>query len=51
MLAAASDAFSLQLPLKACRAAEGDARAALWLGPDEWLLLAPEHEAGEEFSP
>jgi len=39
VLAAASEAFSLQLPLEACRAAEGDARAALWLGPDEQLLL------------
>ena len=26
-------------PLRACEAGE---RAALWLGPDEWLLLAPE---------
>ena len=42
VLAAASDAFSLQLPLEACRATEGDARAALWLGPDEQLLLVQE---------
>ena len=27
------------------RAVEGGARAALWLGPDEWLLLAPGEEA------
>src|SRR5580658_372480 len=39
VLAAAGDAFELQLPVEACRAAEGDARAALWLGPDEQLLL------------
>jgi sarcosine oxidase subunit gamma len=39
VLAAAGDAFELQLPAEACRAAEGDARAALWLGPDEQLLL------------
>ena len=39
VLAAAGAAFGLQLPEQACRAAEGDARAALWLGPDEQLLL------------
>ena len=44
VLAAASDAFSLQLPLEACRAAEGDARAALWLGPDEQLLLVQQSD-------
>jgi sarcosine oxidase subunit gamma len=27
------------LPAQPCRAAEQGARAALWLGPDEWLLL------------
>jgi sarcosine oxidase subunit gamma len=33
------------LPTQPCRAADHGARAALWLGPDEWLLLgfgAPE---------
>ncbi len=44
VLAAAGDAFGLALPLEACRAAEGDARAALWLGPDEQLLLVQESE-------
>jgi len=44
VLAAASDAFSLQLPREACRAAEGDARAALWLGPDEQLLLVQQSD-------
>jgi sarcosine oxidase subunit gamma len=39
VLAAAGAAFGLQLPDQACRATEGDARAALWLGPDEQLLL------------
>jgi sarcosine oxidase subunit gamma len=39
VLAVAGDAFGLRLPTEACRAAEGDARAALWLGPDEQLLL------------
>lgn len=27
------------------RRAAGDSRAALWLGPDEWLLLAPPGQA------
>ncbi len=34
-------AFGLRLPTQPCRATEADGRAALWLGPDEWLLLAP----------
>src|ERR1700730_17342440 len=38
VLSAAGEAFGVSLPLEACRAAEGDARAALWLGPDEQLL-------------
>jgi sarcosine oxidase, subunit gamma len=46
---AAGQAFGLHLPREACRAARtgehAGERAALWLGPDEWLLLAPE-EAG-----
>ena len=43
--AAASRAFGLELPASACRAATGAGRAALWLGPDEHLLIAPESEA------
>ena len=40
---AAASAFGAALPQQACRAtvAGGGDRAALWLGPDEWLLLAP----------
>lgn len=41
---ACAAAFSCDLPRQACRAAEAGERAALWLGPDEWLLLAPEAE-------
>ncbi len=37
----AGAAFAVLPPLQPCRAAEADGRAALWLGPDEWLLLAP----------
>jgi sarcosine oxidase, subunit gamma len=39
---AAGRAFAVALPQSACRAATSGDRAALWLGPDEWLLLAPE---------
>lgn len=33
-------AFGVDLPTKLGAAAERDGRATLWLGPDEWLLLA-----------
>ena len=39
--AALGAAFGLALPTQPCRAAEAGGRTALWLGPDEWLLLAP----------
>lgn len=39
-IAAAAEAFGVALPREACRAAESGDRAALWLGPDEWLLVA-----------
>ena len=39
--AALGAAFGLALPTEPCRAAQADGRSALWLGPDEWLLLAP----------
>jgi sarcosine oxidase subunit gamma len=38
-------AFGVALPRDACRAATHPPRAALWLGPDEWLLIAPDGEA------
>jgi len=41
---AAAGPLGMALPAEACRAATRGDRAALWLGPDEWLLLAP---AGE----
>ncbi len=37
-------AFGVALPQIACQAAALEWRAALWLGPDEWLLLAPDAE-------
>jgi len=35
-------AFGLPMPEAACRAESASGRAALWLGPDERLLLAPD---------
>ena len=43
--AAAETAFGAAVPARACRAGLQGGRAALWLGPDEWLLIAPEAEA------
>ena len=37
----AGQAFGVALPNQACRAARAGDRAALWLGPDEWLLISP----------
>jgi sarcosine oxidase, subunit gamma len=43
VMAAAGNALGLTISGAACRAAvNGDQAAALWLGPDEQLLLAPE---------
>jgi sarcosine oxidase subunit gamma len=43
--ARAGDGFGLALPMTPCRATADATRAALWLGPDEWLLLsAPDTE-------
>jgi sarcosine oxidase subunit gamma len=39
--------LGLPIPLVPCRASERAERAALWLGPDEWLLLAPEAETAD----
>lgn len=36
--------FGVELPAIPMRAHVAGARAALWLGPDEWLLLAPESD-------
>ena len=41
-VAALSSALGLSLPVKAKTSTSADGRHALWLGPDEWLLLAPE---------
>ena len=38
------EAFGVPLPHDACRASIAGARAALWLGPDEWLMIAPDSD-------
>jgi sarcosine oxidase subunit gamma len=43
-------AFGVELPREACRAHESGPRAALWLGPDEWLLLAEDTEPNALFA-
>jgi sarcosine oxidase subunit gamma len=40
----AGRALGLELPRTACQSSSGDNRHALWLGPDEWLLLSPDAE-------
>jgi sarcosine oxidase, subunit gamma len=42
---AAERAFGTPVPITACRAGVQGERAALWLGPDEWLLIAPPEAA------
>jgi sarcosine oxidase subunit gamma len=43
--AAAEQALGLAIPASPCRAALDGGRAALWLGPDEWLLIAADGSA------
>ena len=40
--AAMSFAIGVEFPRQACRAVTEGSRAVLWLGPDEWLLIAPD---------
>jgi sarcosine oxidase, subunit gamma len=47
VLAVAADALGLPRSETACRAVRNDGRAALWLGPDERLLLGPADAAQE----
>ena len=44
-LGIAGTALGIDSAPGACRASQGGTRAALWLGPDEYLLLAPQAEA------
>lgn len=45
--ASAGGAFRVELPRKPLRAGSSGDRHVLWLGPDEWLLFAPERDRGE----
>jgi len=42
---AAGAAVGIDIEEAPCRASQQGTRAALWLGPDEYLLLGPEAEA------
>ena len=44
--ASCTAAFGVELPARLGIAGEGARRAALWLGPDEWLMIAGDVEAG-----
>ena len=44
-LAAAARAAALELPLVANKSSSGSGRTALWLGPDQWLIVAPPDKA------
>jgi sarcosine oxidase subunit gamma len=44
--ASAGAAFGVALPEESCRSSSDGGRSALWLGPDERLLLAPDGAAG-----
>lgn len=48
-LKAAGDAFGTPLPVKPLACETAPKRAALWMGPDEWTLLAPEEELDSVF--
>jgi len=39
---AAFTGYGVALPSRACRAETNGTVSALWLGPDEWLVLAPD---------
>lgn len=38
---AAAAVLAVDVPQQPCRAANGGTHSCLWLGPDEWLVLAP----------
>ncbi len=48
LVAAAEAAFALTLPLVPNKSTAANARTALWLGPDQWLIVVP---AGEPSLP
>jgi sarcosine oxidase subunit gamma len=42
---AAFAGFGVALPREACRAATNGTMSALWIGPDEWLVLLPDGQS------
>ncbi len=44
-LAAAAAALGFELPLVPTKSSGGGGRSALWLGPDQWLIVAPADDA------
>lgn len=44
-ISAAGAALGIDIEQTSCRASQGGTRSALWLGPDEYLILAEEAEA------
>lgn len=46
-LAAVRDVLGVSLPGEPNRVAAGDERTAMWLGPDEWLIVAADGEERE----
>src|SRR5450631_4165848 len=50
LLSAAGEALGLSLSMRPCRASVHGTRAALWLGPDERLLLGEEASAPDTAS-
>lgn len=46
----AGKAFGAALPVNPLLSETADKRAALWMGPDEWTLLAPEEECQSVFT-
>ena len=47
---AAGEAFGVPLPQTACRFGVNGNRAAFWLGPDEWMLVATDEQASVLFA-
>lgn len=48
-IGAVSGRLGVDLPREACRSAKGTDLSALWLGPDEWLIVA--HASSDRWGP
>jgi sarcosine oxidase subunit gamma len=47
----AGSGFGVALPATPCRSTAAGARTALWLGPDEWMLITPEDDPAQVLAP